>query len=235
MQTGAGGTSLAVTKYVKDIMVKNQIKGSFACGGITSYFVNMLNESLFENLYDVQCFDLEAVESYKNNPHHIGISANEYANPYNEKAIVNQLDFVILGATEIDTDFNVNVTTASNGALIGGSGGHSDTAHGAKVTIITTQLIKSRMPIIKDKVTTITTPGEDIDILVTERGIAINPLRTDLIEKLKNSKLKIKTIEELLTTAHRITGIPQEVKHSDKVVGVVMYRDGSIIDSIYQI
>jgi citrate lyase subunit alpha/citrate CoA-transferase len=234
MQTGAGGTSLAVSKYVKDIMIKNNIKGSFACGGITAYFVNMLNEGLFDNIYDVQCFDLDAVESYKNNPKHIGISANKYANPYNKDAVANKLDFVILGATEIDVNFNVNVTTTSTGALIGGSGGHSDTAHGANVTIITTNLIKSRMPIIKEQVLTVTTPGEDIDVLVTERGIAINPLRTDLLEKLKNSKLKIYKIEELLEIAHKITGVPQPTKHSDKVVGVVMYRDGSVIDSLYQ-
>mgnify|MGYP003313350978 CR=1 FL=1 len=88
---------------------------------------------------------------------------------------------------EIDVNFNVNVTTDSYGNIMGGSGGHSDTAHGAKVSIITTNLIKSRLPIIKKEVTTITTPGQDIDILVTERGIAINPLRKDLLEKLLNS------------------------------------------------
>ena len=69
--------------------------------------------------------------------------------------VVDDLDFVILGATEIDTNFNVNVTTDSHGTIMGGSGGHSDTAHGAKLTIITTNLVKSRLPIIKDEITTI--------------------------------------------------------------------------------
>ena len=88
------------------------------------------------------------------------------------------------------------MTTDSFGYILGGSGGHADSAYGAKVTIITTQLMKSRMPIIKDRVTTITTPGDSVDILVTERGISINPKRVDLINQLKD-KIKLSTIQEL--------------------------------------
>ena len=234
MQTGAGGTSLAVASYVRELMIKKNVKGSFASGGITSYFVNMASEGLLEKLMDVQCFDLDAVNSYANNKFHYGMSDSKYANPYDEP-VVNNLDFVILGATEIDLNFNVNVTTDSYGKIMGGSGGHSDTAHGAKVSVITTNLIKSRLPIIKKEVTTITTPGQDIDILVTERGIAINPLRKDLLKKLEGSKLPIKTIEELYETAHAITGIPATLKQSDKVVGLVQYRDGTIIDCLYKV
>ncbi len=235
MQTGAGGTSLAVADFVKKTMVENHISGNFASGGITSYYVQMLQLGLFNYLYDVQCFDLDAVASYRDNPKHYAMSASKYGNPYEEQPVVNNLDFVILGATEIDLDFNVNVTTDSNNWIIGGSGGHSDTANGAKVTIITTNLIKSRMPIIKNKVTTVTTPGEDVDILVTERGIAINPRRVDLLLKLKNSKLNIMPIDKLLSLCYKITQQPQEINHSKKLIGVVKYRDGSIIDSIYQV
>ncbi len=233
MQTGAGGTSLAVAAYVKDLMIKKSVKGSFASGGITGYFVNMQKEGLLESLNDVQCFDIDAVESFDKNPNHKSMSGSKYANPYDDP-VCDYLDFVILGATEIDLDFNVNVTTDSYGKVMGGSGGHSDTAHGAKVSVITTNLIKSRMPIIKDKVTTVTTPGEDIDVLVTERGIAINPRRKDLLEKLKDSKLPIKTIEELYNLAHSITGVPAKLERSSEIVGVVEYRDGTVIDSIYK-
>ena len=233
MQTGAGGTSLAVAAYVKELMIKNNIKGSFASGGITGYFVEMMEQGLFEKLMDVQCFDIDAVKSYNKNTNHYGMSASKYANPYDEP-VVNDLDFVILGATEIDKDFNVNVVTDSYGKVMGGSGGHSDTAHGAYISIITTNLIKSRMPIIKEKVTTVTTPGEDIDVLVTERGIAINPRRVDLLEKLKNSKLPIYKIEELYELAHKITGVPKTFELEKEVIGVVQYRDGTIIDSIYK-
>lgn len=233
MQTGAGGTSLAVASYVKNLMIKKQVKGLFASGGITSYFVNMAKEGLLEKLMDVQCFDLDAVNSYNDNEFHYGMSDSKYANPYDEP-IVNQLDFVILGATEIDLDFNVNVTTDSYGNIMGGSGGHSDTANGAKVSIITTNLIKSRLPIIKEKVTTITTPGSDIDVLVTERGIAINPSRKDLLEKLVNSKLPITTIDKLYELAHSITGKPKTLTQEKEVMGLVQYRDGTIIDCLYK-
>ncbi|MBE0701242.1 MAG: citrate lyase subunit alpha, partial [Acholeplasmataceae bacterium] len=192
-QTGAGGISLAVSNDIKKRMIEKQIQGSFASGGITSFLVDMHEKGLFKRLYDVQCFDLVAVESYKKNPNHLPMSASIYGNPNEENPIVDQLDIVILGATEVDIDFNVNVTTDSNGNIIGGSGGHADTAQGAKLTIITTNLIKSRIPIIKESVTTLTTPGSSIDCIVTERGIAINPRRKDIIQALSNSKLKIVT------------------------------------------
>ena len=233
MQTGAGGTSLAVADAIKKIMIANDIKGSFASGGITSYFVEMLKEGLFKRLYDVQCFDLDAVRSYRENDDHIAISASMYGNPYEIEAIVNKLDLVILGAAEVDLDFNVNVTTDSFGKIIGGSGGHADTAHGAKLTIITSTLAKARIPLIKEQVRTITTPGEDVDIIVTERGIAINPKRDDLIKKLEKTKLPIFTIKELMDLQHRISGIPKELPVGKNPVGYVVYRDGSIIDTIY--
>ena len=234
MQTGAGGTSLAVASYVRKIMEEKNIKGHFATGGITSYFVNMLKDGLLDELWDVQCFDLDAVNSINSNPNHHFMSASLYANCFDPEAKVNKLDFAILGATEIDLDFNVNVTTDSHGNIIGGSGGHSDVANGCGITVIVTNLVKSRMPIIKKHVLTVTTPGSDVDVLVTERGIAINPKRTDLLEKLKNTKLNIKTIEELYEIETKIVGVAKEQEHSSEVVGYVMYRDGSIIDKLYK-
>ena len=59
--------------------------------------------------------------------------------------------------------------------------------------------------LIADKVTTVSTPGETIDVLVTERGIAVNPRRKDLIERLKDSKIQLVSIEELKEIAERIT------------------------------
>ena len=233
-QTGAGGTSLAVATELKDIMKEKGIKGSFAAGGVTGYIVEMLEEGLFDAILDVQCFDLKAVESYKNNKNHMGMSASMYASPFNKGAVVNKLDVMILGATEIDTDFNVNVTTGSSGVIMGGSGGHSDTAYGSKLSIVVTNLIKARLPIVKDSVTTVTTPGETIDVLVTERGIAVNPKRADLIEKLKNANIPLVTIDELKDMAEELTGKPNKIQHSDEIVAVVQYRDGSVIDVVYK-
>lgn len=234
-QTGAGGTSLAVASELKDMMNEEGIVGSFAAGGTTSYIVDMLEEGLFKCILDVQCFDLKAVESYRDNPRHQPMSASMYANPHNKGAVVNNLDVMILGATEIDLDFNVNVTTGSSGVIMGGSGGHSDTAAGSKLSIVVTNLIKARLPIIKDRVTTVTTPGESIDVLVTERGIAVNPRRRDLIERLKAANLEVMTIKELKTTAEKITGKPKEIEFSEDIVAVVEYRDGTVIDVVRKV
>ncbi|ERI95318.1 citrate lyase, alpha subunit [Clostridiales bacterium oral taxon 876 str. F0540] len=234
-QTGAGGTSLAVAAELKEIMKKEGVVGSFAAGGTTGYIVEMLEEGLFISLLDVQCFDLKAVESYRENPKHQSMSASMYANPHNKGAVVNNLDVMILGATEIDLDFNVNVTTGSDGKIMGGSGGHSDTAAGSKLAIVVTNLVKARLPIIKENVTTVTTPGESIDVLVTERGIAVNPKRTDLIEKLKETNLPVMTIKELKDLAEKITGKPNNIKLSEDIVAVVEYRDGTVIDVVRKV
>ena len=119
-QTGAGGATLAAAQFLKDIMLRENIHGSFGLGGITGYMVDMLNAGCFDALLDVQCFDLKAVESIRENPKHREISASHYAGPSSASAAVDNLDVVLLGATEVDTDFNVNVHTDSNGYIMGG-------------------------------------------------------------------------------------------------------------------
>ena len=233
-QSGAGGISLAVTDFLRDYMIKENIKGSFASGGITGYLTDMLEEGLFTSLYDVQCFDLKAIESIKKNANHLRMSGSEYGNP-EVSAVVDNLDVVILGATEIDLDFNVNVITGADGVLMGGSGGHQDTAAGAKMSIIVSKLFSSRLPVIKNRVDVIATPGTTIDVLVTERGIAVNPLRQDLIEKFKENGLNIMTIQELKAIADNFMGEPKEIKKKDRIIGYSEYRDGSILDEIHEV
>lgn len=233
-QTGAGGASLATAHFVRKMMEKDGVTGSFALGGITGYMVDMLEKGLFKKIIDVQGFDLESIRSIGTNANHLEVSASFYASPFNCGCAVNQLDAVILGATEIDTDFNVNVVTGSDGIIMGGSGGHADAAAGAKVTIVVANLLRGRLPIIVDKVLTATTPGETIDVLVTERGIAVNPRRSDLKERLKASGLAIKEISELKLIAEKIAGVPQPIKTGDKIVAIVEYRDGTVIDVVRQ-
>lgn len=233
-QTGAGGASLATASFVRKMMEKDNVTGSFALGGITGYMVDMLEKGLFKKLIDVQGFDLEAIKSIASNPNHLEVGADFYASPFNAGCAVNQLDAVILGATEIDTDFNVNVVTGSDGVIMGGSGGHADAAAGAKVTIVVANLLRGRLPIIVDKVLTATTPGETIDVLVTERGIAVNPLRADLKEKMLAAGLPVKDIQELKELAEKIAGVPKQIKTGEKIVAVVEYRDGTIIDVVRQ-
>ncbi|MDL2226060.1 citrate lyase subunit alpha [Deltaproteobacteria bacterium OttesenSCG-928-M10] len=231
-QTGAGGASLATAHYVSRMMEKDRIAGSFALGGITGYMVDMLEKGLFKALYDVQSFDLESVRSLGRNPNHIEVSADLYANPFNSGSLVNNLDVVILGATEIDTDFNVNVITGSDGVIMGASGGHPDTAAGAKMTIIVTNLLRSRQPIVVDRVITATTPGETVDVLVTEYGLAVNPARPDLKERFAGAGLNVKDIHELKRLAENMAGTPDKVENSGRIVALVEYRDGTIIDVV---
>jgi len=234
-QTGAGGASLAAAKFLKDIMLQKGIQGSFGLGGITGYMVDMLRAGCFRNLMDVQCFDLEAVESLRTDPRHQEISAMQYASPSSRSAVVDSLDVVILGATEIDTDFNVNVHTDSNGYIMGGSGGHSDTAAGAKLSMIIAPMFRARLPIVTDRVTCVSTPGKDIDVLVTQGGIAVNPAKAELRDRLVAAGLPVVDIHELKEKAERITGVPQKLPKGDRVVAEVISRYGDLQDQIFSV
>ncbi|MBQ1564703.1 MAG: citrate lyase subunit alpha [Clostridia bacterium] len=231
-QTGAGGASLAAAKYLKDVMLKEKIRGSFGLGGITGYLVDMLNEGCFDALMDVQCFDLKAVESIRSNPKHCEISATQYASPFAKSAVVDSLDVVILGATQIDTDFNINVHTDSNGSIMGGSGGHSDTAAGAKLSMIIAPLSRARLPIVTDRVTCISTPGSTIDVLVTQKGVAVNPKDRELAQRLKDAGIRVVDIHALKEIAERTSGVPEKPRLGEKIVADVIYRDGTVIDRI---
>lgn len=234
-QTGAGGATLAAAKFLKEIMLREKIRGSFASGGVTGYLVDMLNEGCFTSLMDVQCFDLKAVESIRTNPAHHEISAMQYASPAAKSAVVDHLDVVLLGATEIDTDFNVNVHTDSAGCIMGGSGGHSDTAAGAKLSMIIAPLFRARLPIITGRVRCISTPGRDVDVVVTQRGVAVNPAKPDLALRLKDAGLPIVEIHELKQIAERITGVPAVPPEGGRVVARVLSRDGEPLDVIRQL
>ena len=234
-QTGAGGASLAAAKFLKEIMLKKGIQGSYGLGGITGYMVDMLEAGCFRSLMDVQCFDLKAVESIRTNPNHREISAMQYASPSSRSAVVDSLDVVILGATEIDTDFNVNVHTDSNGYIMGGSGGHSDAAAGSKLCMIIAPMFRARLPIVTDHVTCISTPGRDIDVLVTQGGIAVNPKNAELASRLTAAGLPVISIQKLKEKAERITGKPEKLPVGDRPVAEVIYRDGTLLDTIYNV
>lgn len=234
-QTGVGGASLAVNTMLRPILEEKGIQLSAAIGGITKPMCDLLDAGLVRNILDVQAFDLGTVESLKNNPHHYEVTGSEYANPMNKGALVNKLDFVILGALEVDTHFNVNVVTGSDGILRGAPGGHPDTAAGAKCTIVVAPLIRGRIPTICDDVVTVVTPGETVDIVVTDHGIAINPARKDLLKAYQNSKLPFRTIEQLRDEAYQIVGRPKPVKFKDHVVGIVESRDGTVLDVVREV
>ncbi|GHV44046.1 citrate lyase subunit alpha [Synergistales bacterium] len=238
-QTGAGGIPLAVTSFMKEAMKRRNIQASFGLGGITGYFVDLMKDGFVQKLMDVQSFDLEAVRSIASNPNHIEISADWYANPWNCGAAVNMLDVVILGATEVDMDFNANVNTEADGSLLHGIGGHQDTAAGAKLTIIAQPLMRGRNPCVVDRVHTVTTPGEVVDAIVTEFGVTINPKRADLADACADfatsRDMPLTPIEELADRARKMSGQMEPVRTTDRIVAVVEWRDGTVIDTVRQL
>jgi len=234
-QAGAGGISLAVVKYLGELLEEEDVVASFAMGGTTKFLTDIFEKGYIRKIFDAQAFDLHAIDSLRNNPDHVEVSAYMYANPHTRGAIVNRVDTGFLGATEVDLDFNVNVNTHSDGMMLHGTGGHSDVAAGSKLTFVTVSLYRGRLPIIVDKVTNVTTPGETIDVIATDAGIAINPRRKDLMESLEGTGLPIRSIEELYEEAISITGRPEKPEFEDEIVGIIEYRDGSTIDVIHRV
>ncbi len=235
LQTGSGGASLAVTRFLENSMEKRGITAEFGLGGITSTMVSMHEKGLIRNLIDVQCFDSGAADSLARNPNHIEISANEYANPSSKGAVVDRLDVVILSALEIDVNFNVNVITGSDGVIRGASGGHCDAATGANLAVIVAPLVRGRIPTVVEQVLNVVTPGQSIDVLVTDHGIAVNPRRPEVKERLLNAGLPVLDMEALVARAQSLTGKAEPIEYDDQVVGYVRYRDGSVIDVIRKV
>ncbi|MCK4637649.1 MAG: citrate lyase subunit alpha, partial [Methanomicrobia archaeon] len=227
--------SLAVTKYLGETMEEEDIVGGFGMGGSTKYLVDILKKGRIRCLLDGQCFDEEAIKSLRENSNHIIVDPSFYANYNSRGNAIYKEDVAFLGATEIDTKFNVNVNTHSDGLLLHGIGGHQDVASGAKICIITAPLLRDRIPVIVKDVTTVTAPRETVDVVVTDVGVAVNPRRKDLLEKLKAADLDLRDIKELQEEAYDIAGEPEKPKTTDRVIAVIQYRDGSVVDIVKEV
>ena len=234
-QTGVGGPSLAANLFLEQYMDERNIKMGWAIGGICGPMVELLKKGKVGKVIDVQDFDLDAVNSIHQTPNHFEMSASQYANPANKGAFVNKLDFVVLAALEVDTSFNVNVLTGSDGVLRGAPGGHPDTAAGSKCCIIVTPLTRGRMATVCEQVVTVTTPGDCVDVVVTDYGIAVNPLRPDLIACLDEAGIPHVSIESLKEKAYSLVGRPDSLEWEDQVVAVLEARDGTILDVVRKI
>lgn len=231
-QTGTGGAALAVSRFLREAMIEDGITASFALGGITNAMVELLEEGLVEKIIDVQDFDHSSALSLGKNAQHYEIDANMYASPLSKGSVINQLDIAILSALEIDTEYNVNVITGSDGVIRGASGGHSDTSMACKMSLVIAPLVRGRIPTIVDQVNTVVTPGSSIDVVVTEVGIAINPNRSDLLAHFNTVDIPQITLEELKEKAYQIVGMPESIEYGEKVVALIEYRDGTIIDVV---
>ncbi len=233
-QAGAGGIALAFVDYLRGMMKEAGVKARFVRGGSTKYLVEMLNEGLTDYILDGQTFDLDGVRSLASNPRHVATSPFTSYNYHGKGNFASMVDAVVLGATEVDLNFNGNVVTHSDGRLLHGIGGWQNCLFSG-CTILALPSFRDRIPVIVDKVTTLTGPGELIDVVVTERGIAINPRRQDLIDATKNSDLPIRSIAELQREVYSICGgAPQKPELTDHPVAVVKWVDGTILDTVWQ-
>lgn len=235
-QAGAGGTNLAFAVYLKEKMKARGIKARFIRGGSTKYLVEMLEEGLTDYILDGQTFDLEGVRSMRENTNHVNTSPFTSYNYHGKGNFASIIDAVVLGATEVDINFNANVVSHSDGYLLHGIGGWQNCLF-SKCTILAIPSFRDRIPVIMDEVTTLCGPGELIDVIITERGIAINPKRKDLMKAVKNSKLPFKTIQEIQKEVYEICGgAPAKPKvDKNKVVAVVKWVDGTVLDSVFKI
>lgn len=232
-QAGAGGTSLAFAIYLKEMMKQANVKARFIRAGSNKYLVEMLEEGLADYILDGQTFDLEGVRSMRDNPRHVATSPFTSYNFHGKGNFATMVDVCVLGATEVDVNFNANVVSHSDGRLLHGIGGWQNCLY-ARCAILAIPSFRDRIPVIVDSVTTLTGPGELIDVVVTERGIAINPLRQDLLDAVKGSNLPIKPIEQLKAEVEKICGKPAKPKLTSKPVAVVKWVDGTILDTVWQ-
>ncbi len=236
LQAGAGGTNLAFLLFLKDRMKQKGVKARFMRGGSTQYLVQTLEEGLTDYILDGQTFDLEGVRSMRENPNHVNTSPFTSYNFHGKGNFASLVDVAVLGATEVDVNFNANVVTHSDGYLLHGIGGWQNCLY-SKCTILAIPSFRDRIPVILDEVTTLCAPGELVDVIITERGIAINPLRKDLLKAVKGSSLPIKTIQQLKDEVYEICGgAPAKPKlNKNKVVAVIKWVDGTVIDSVFQV
>ena len=234
-QAGAGGIALAFVAYLKQMMQQAGVRARFVRGGSTKYLVELLQEGLTGCILDGQTFDLDAVRSIASDPRHVATSPFTSYNHHGKGNFASMVDVAVLGATEVDLEFNGNVVTHSDGRLLHGIGGWQNCLY-AGCTILALPSFRDRIPVIVDQVTTLVGPGELIDVVVTERGIAINPRRRDLIERLKGSDLPLKPIEELQAEVEAICGgKPHKPRLLERPVAVVKWVDGTVLDTVWQL
>ncbi|MEZ4614573.1 MAG: citrate lyase subunit alpha [Caldilineaceae bacterium] len=138
------GISLAFTIFLRDMMRTSGVKARFIRGGSTRYLVEMLESGLTDYILDGQSFDLEGVRSLRENPNHLDTSPFTSYNYHGKGNFAGLVDCVVLGATEVDLDFNANVVTHSDGLLQHGIGGWQDTLF-AGCTILTVPTFRHRV------------------------------------------------------------------------------------------
>ncbi len=237
-QAGAGGISLAFLRFLGEEMRRKGVKASFARGGATEVLVSMLEEGLVGALLDGQTFDTRAVRSLAENPRHVMTTPFTSYDFHAKGSFCTMVDTAVLGATEVDLEFNGNVVSHSDGRILHGIGGWQNCLF-AGCTILAVPSMRNRIPVVVDRVTTLVGPGELIDVVVTERGIAVNPRREDLLEALRGSDLPLKSLEEIQAEAEAACGgrpdRPALACEGGEPVAVVKWVDGTVLDTGWKV
>jgi citrate lyase subunit alpha/citrate CoA-transferase len=244
-QVGSGA-GLLILENIRAMLKEMNIRANFSIGGVTSLHVEMLDEGTLNQLMHGQLFEPSPrmFESMLTNHRHHEITTAYYASVANKESAVNMLDLAVLSTLEVDLEFNLN-TVCANGRIIGGIGGGQDVAAGADLTIIFMPLATGKngkgFPKVVDRVYTRTTPGEVIDVVVTEEYATVNPnskstYKDAILERGKDFGVKLLSIKELhqksIEKAQEFGTLPEVPETTDEVVHVIEWRDGTLLDVI---
>jgi citrate lyase subunit alpha/citrate CoA-transferase len=196
----------------------------------------MLQEGLTDYILDGQAFDQDGVQSLREDPRHVVTTPFTSYNYHGKGNFASLVDVVVLGATEVDLGFNANVVTHSDGYLLHGIGGWQDCLF-SRCTIMAVPSFRDRIPVIVDRVTTLCGPGELVDVVVTERGIAINPRRKDLFRAVEDKGLPIRSLEEIRKEVLALCGGAPEPPRLDRAhpVAAVKWVDGTLLDTVFKV
>ena len=237
-QTGVGAISIACTKFLAQRMKNAGITAGFALGGITSAIIDMYDAGLVRAVACSQSFDAVAARAILSRSGVYEIDNADYSNPFRRGSYLDHLNFGILSALEVDTDFHVNILTGSSGQMMGGLGGGPDVAEGADVSIVVLPIVRGRTPSIVKRVFTCCTPGAAVACVITQAGITLNPRHRSypqLKRDLEKAGIQTVTIEYLQELAQSITGEPKPIPTTEDVVAIVEARDGTVMDVIRRI
>ncbi len=233
-QAGASSIALAITDSLARAMREEGVRARFIQAGSTRQTAELLREGLTDHILEGQSFDADGIASLRDDPRHVQTTPFDSYDFHAKGDFMRLVDVVFLGATEVDREFNANVVTHTDGRAVHGLGGwpHCLTAG---CTILTVPSARRRGAVLVDRVTTLCGPGELIDVVVTERGIAIHPRRQDLRDAVRGAGLPIRPLAALQAEAEAEAGVHPRPELADEVVAVVKWVDGTLIDVIHRV
>jgi citrate lyase subunit alpha/citrate CoA-transferase len=242
VQLGSGIGLAAINHLAKEgILIDMMI------GGVTEDLIAATHAGLVHQLFNGQSFDRVAAITMRSmwnttTP----MDMIQYGSPY-RPPVTGLLDVGLLGGIEVDSNFDVNVTTFSTGIPSKAIGGHVDVARGADVAIVQVPLNRKGQRIIREEVTTVSTPGRYcVDFVMTPEGMIVNDLPTnpkaarnlDLKKKMQKNGTAFLSMDEAISKAAKYAKefpAPVEPEFGDRIVGVVKYLDGTVLDSIREV